>query len=251
MISADTPAKTLHGRRALVTGASRRLGRCIALTLARAGASVVVHYRHDEQGATETVRMLREQDASAVRLAADLTEPGACTALVEDATNALGGLDVLVNNASAFERTPLADLDVEDFDVHMAANARAVFELSLHAGRAMKAAGSGTIVNLACVSAERPWADYVPYSASKAALVNLTKGFAKALAPEVRVNAVAPGPILPPAGADAAQGDKAVASTLLRRWGAPEEIGAAVSFLVRASYLTGVVLNVDGGRSLA
>jgi NAD(P)-dependent dehydrogenase (short-subunit alcohol dehydrogenase family) len=250
MFSSESLAKTLGGRRALVTGASRRLGRSIALALADAGVAIVAHYRNDERGAQETVRLARERGVRAESVAADLTHAEACPRIVRTATEALGGLDVLVNNASAFDRTPLDSLSVADWDTQMDANAKAPFELMLHAGRAMKAAGGGAIVNLACVSAERPWAEFVPYSASKAALVNATKGFAKALAPEVRVNAVAPGPILPPAGEDEAEGEKAVRNTLLKRWGHPDDIAAAVLFLLRASYVTGVVLHVDGGRSL-
>jgi pteridine reductase len=240
----------LSGGRALVTGASRRLGRAIALALGRAGARVAVHYRHDAEGARETHRQLDTLGRAGPVLRADLKDEHACARLVDAATADLGGLDLLVNNASTFERTPLETLAVADFDHHVAANARSVFALSLHAGRRMKAAGQGAIVNVACVSAERPWAAYLPYSASKAAVVNLTRGFARALAPHVRVNAVSPGPILPPAGADAAQGSAAVEATLLRRWGRPEEIGAAVVFLASAAYVTGVVLAVDGGRSI-
>jgi len=237
--------------RVLVTGASGRLGRAIALALAREGAIPLVHYRSDEQGALETVRLIGALGIDTCALQADLSDADACRKLVEESWGRLGGLDLLVNNAAMFERTPLDEMDVEDFDRHMASNARSVYALTLYAGRRMKAAGGGVVINLADVAAERPWAAYVPYSASKAAVVSLTRGFAKALAPQVRVNAIAPGPVLPPAGGDAAQGEAAVARTLLKRWGSPDDIAAAVLFFWRAHYVTGVVLNVDGGRSLA
>ena len=243
--------RPLEGRRALVTGASQRIGRALALALARAGAAVALHYRSDEAGARETAASIASMGSHAVLLQADLADAAACARLVDEAHAALGGLDVLVNNAAMFERTPLADMTAADFDRHMAVNARSVYALSLAAGGRMKAAGYGGIVNIACVSAWRPFAAYVPYSASKAAVVNLTKGFAKVLAPEVRVNGIAPGPILPAAGEAPGQGEEAVADTLLGRWGAPEDIAAACLFLLRARYVTGFTLAVDGGRAIA
>jgi pteridine reductase len=251
MKTSDSNPSPGSGTTALVTGSSRRLGRAIALALGRAGYRVALHYRRDANGSQETRRLLASLGVDAPCLQADLADPRACERLIDQAHAALGSLDVLVNNAAMFERTPLATMTAADFEHHMAANAGSVYALSLHAGRRMVEAGAGAIVNIACVSAARPWAAYVPYSASKAAVVNLTRGFARALAPAVRVNAVSPGPILPPAGADASQGDAAVKSTLLGRWGQPDDISAAVMFLLRAQYLTGVVLNVDGGRSIA
>lgn len=249
--AADARERRLAGRRALVTGASDRLGRAMACALAAEGADVAVHYRRSEEGARETAAAVRAAGARAHVLQADLAEAQACARLVREARDALGGLDVLVNNAALFERTPLETMDVADFDRHMAVNARAVFALSLEAGRAMRAAGGGDVVNLACVSALRPFPGYVAYSASKAAVVGLTRGFARALAPEVRVNAIAPGPILPAAGATPSEAQAAVEATLLRRWGAPEDVAAALLFLLRARYVTGYTLPVDGGRSIA
>lgn len=251
MTEFDRRTRPLEGRRALVTGASGRLGRALALALARHGALPVVHYRRDERGAEETVRRLRAAGVESRALQADLACPGACAALVEQTRALLGGLDLLVNNAGIFERAPLEEMDAADFDRHMASNARPTYELTLYAGRLMKAEGGGDILNLADVAALRPWPAYVAYSASKAAVVSLTRGFAKALAPEVRVNAIAPGPVLPPAGADEAQGQAAVEATLLKRWGSPEDVTAAALFLLRAHYVTGCVLHVDGGRSIS
>jgi NAD(P)-dependent dehydrogenase (short-subunit alcohol dehydrogenase family) len=241
----------LLGRRALVTGASGRLGRAIALALGAAGATPLVHYRSDAAGADETVRLLATVGRTSRTLRADLSLDGACAQLVQEARAHLGGLDLLVNSAACFERAPLAEMDVEDFDLHMRSNARSVYELSLHAGRAMAQEGGGDIINLADIAAFRPWPAYIGYCASKAAVVNMTASYAKALAPTVRVNAVAPGPVLPPVGGDAAQGEAAIAATLLGRWGSPEDICAAVLFLLRARYVTGYTLAVDGGRSIA
>ncbi len=242
--------QALHGRKTLVTGASRRIGRAIALALARSGADLALHYRSDESGARETAAYISDMGGSAHLLCADLADVDACADLADRAHAALGGLDILVNNAAIFERTPLETLKPADFDRHMAANARSVYALTLAAGRRMKREQGGAVVNIACISAWRPYPEYVPYSASKAAVVNLTQGFAKTLAPEVRVNGVAPGPILPAAGEADGQGERAVAETLLGRWGAPEDIAEACLFLLQARYVTGFTLPVDGGRSL-
>lgn len=244
-------AGRLSGRCALVTGASGRLGRAIALSLAAAGATPVVHYRSDEQGAEETLRLMSAAGTHSHALQGDLAQEGVCERLVRETHAALGGLDLLVNSAAMFEGLPLAEMEVSDFDRHMASNARSVYELSLHAGRWMVENGGGDIINLADVAAFRPWPMYIGYCASKAAVVNMTRSFAKALGPSVRVNAIAPGPVMPPSGGDEAQGNAAVAATLLGRWGGPEDITAALHFLLRATYITGYTLPVDGGRSIA
>lgn len=241
------PEGPLAGQKALVTGASRRLGRAISERLARDGASVALHYHSDRAGAEATSAAL---GGNRPVLQADLVDPEACERLVQEADEALGGLTLLVNNAATFRRTPLAELEASDFDHFMQSNARSVYMLSLVAGRLFKARGAGCIVNLADVAGLVPWAGFIPYSASKAAVVSLTKGFAKALAPEVRVNAVAPGPVLPPAGEPPEQGERAVAATLLKRWGSPADVAAAVAFLATTPYVTGQVLPVDGGRSV-
>jgi NAD(P)-dependent dehydrogenase (short-subunit alcohol dehydrogenase family) len=210
-----------------------------------------VHYHRDAEGARTTADLVRAAGRRAEVLSADLRDAAACGALVARTEERLGPLDVLVNNAAVFRRTPLATMDAAAFDEHMAVNARPVYLLSAEAGRRMKARGRGAIVNLACVSGLRPWARYVPYAASKAAVISLTKGFAAALAPEVRVNAVAPGPILPAEGSAPDHDDAAAKATLLGRWGEPSDVAAAVLLLATAPWLTGVVLAVDGGRSIA
>ncbi|MDJ0521074.1 MAG: SDR family oxidoreductase [Planctomycetota bacterium] len=241
----------LQGRKALVTGASQRIGRALSLALARAGADVALHYRTDEAGARETAAYISDMERRAPVLQADLGDVEACEGLASAAHDALGGLDILINNAAIFERTPLETLTVHDFDRHTQINARSVYALTLAAGRRMKAEGGGDVVNLVCISAWKPYPDYVPYNASKAAVANLTRSFAKVLAPDVRVNGIAPGPILPAASEAPGQGEQAVADTLLKRWGTPEDIAGACLFFLRARYVTGYTLAVDGGRSIA
>ena len=246
-----SPGRPLAGRTALVTGASRRLGLALAVRLAEAGAGVVLHAHGDLAGAQAAARSLAGRGMRAVALAADLTEEAHCARLVAEAEDALGGLDLLVHNAALFERTPLATFSPADFDRHMALNARPLVTLCAEAGRRMRARGGGAIVNIACTSGLRAWKGYLAYSASKAAVISLTQGFALALAPEVRVNAVAPGPILPPDGWGAEALARVAETTLLKRWGAPTDLTEAVLFLAGAPWLTGVVLPVDGGRSVS
>ncbi len=240
-------SESLCGERALVTGATRRIGKAIALRLAKRGVSLFLHYRGDESGKAATSGDLDAIGGTYVWHQADLGDAEACEQLVPAAVKALGGLDILVNNAAMFERTPLDPMDTDAFDRQMRVNARSVYLLSLHAGRHMQAAGAGAIVNIGDISATRPWGTHVPYCASKAAVINMTRGFARALAPEVRVNAVSPGSAVAPE--DEQQGTGITGSLIAGHAGA-DAIAAAVELFLCADYLTGVDLPVDGGRSL-
>ena len=244
----DEPS-TAQTHAALVTGASRRIGRALALGLAADGWPVVLSYRNDREGAEETAAQAVSLGVEAKVLQADLADPDDAQRLVEDAIAWCGRLGLLVNNAARFDRTPIDEMMSTDFETQMHSNARGPFVTMLHAGRHMRDAGGGLIVNIADVAGLSPWAGFVPYSASKAALISMTKGFARALAPTVRVCALAPGPILPPAGAEDDQGAMAVEKTLLKRYGDPADLLAGLRFFVRARYVTGYTLPVDGGRS--
>jgi pteridine reductase len=232
-----------------VTGAARRLGREIAARLAAAGARVMLHARRDGSALRAAAAAIRADGGQAEVGWADLADEGEVARLVTRADRDTGGLRLVVNNAGAYEHSPLETLDCAAFDRLMSANARTAFLVTLHAGRRMAGAGGGSIVNLACPSGLKAWGGHVPYSASKAAVVSLTQGFARALAPRVRVNAVAPGPVLIPEGWDAAGVERVARTTLLGRWGGPADVCEAVLFLATQPWLTGVVLPVDGGRS--
>ena len=235
-----------------MTGAAKRIGAEIVLTLARAGADVAIHVRSSAHAGVRLARRVQALGRRAAVIEADLAEAGACRELFAAAVAAFGRVDVLVNNAAIFEPTdPLAGDDAA-WDRHMAVNARAVYVLTSEAGRHWaRTKSEGVVVNLACSSANAPFPGFLAYSASKAAVVNLTRGFAKALAPRVRVNAIAPGPILPAAGASAARNKAALAATALGRWGGPDDIAKAVRYLVvDAPFTTGAVIPVDGGRHL-
>ena len=240
----------LSGRTALVTGAARRIGRAIATALAARGARVAVHYGRSAADAERLVAEVRAAGGVAETFAADLADAGAVLALADQATARLGPVDVLVNNASVFYPTPLADLGEREWDDNLDVNLKAPYLLSLHLGRAMRERGAGKIVNIGDAGAERPYRDYLPYCVSKAALATLTRGLAKMLAPAVQVNCVAPGPILPPAAASPEEQARIMRRTPLGRFGGPEEIVGAVLYLLASDFVTGTTIAVDGGRSL-
>ena len=242
--------KELAGRVALVTGGAVRLGRAIALALAEAGADVAVGYHRSSSAARETVRALEALGGRAVALRADLARPREAAALVTAAARRLGRLDVLVNNAGLFARTPVARTTPAQFDRLIAVNLRAPFFCSQAAARVMGRRG-GRIVNLADVGAVQAWPGYVPYGISKAGVVMLTRGLAAALAPRIQVNAVAPGVILLPPRFPRARARRLTARIPMGRRGEPSEVARAVRFFATCpEYITGQVLFIDGGMSL-
>jgi len=242
----------LRGRWALVTGAAKRVGRVIALTLADRGANVVVHYGTSAGEAAGTVRALESRGVSALALRADLAKPSEVTALATEAERRTGGVAVLVNSASNYLRAPFDELTEKIWDESLDVNLKAPYLLSWHLGRKMRDRGEGSIVNVADWAGERPYDDYLPYCVSKAGVICLTKALAKALAPVVRVNAVAPGPVLLPEDFTAAQRTAVERATPLKRVGRPEDVANCVRFLVEeADFSTGAVFHVDGGRLIA
>lgn len=236
----------LEGKTALVTGGARRIGRAICLALAGKGVRVAIHCRTSEADA----RDLADRCPGSIVLRANLADPAERARLLPEAVERLNRIDFLVNNASVYEPAPLAEIDEAAFERALAVNLTAPFFLARDAGLRMRAAGSGAIVNLTDWGIDRPYPDRIPYFAAKAGLEAATKGLARALAPEVRVNAVAPGPILLEEGA----GDEAVAAveraTPLGRLGGPEAVATAVLFLLSHDFMTGETIRVDGGRSL-
>ena len=243
----------LQGRTVLVTGGGKRVGRAVALAFAAQGARVGVHYHTSVTEAREVVdacKRLSQADAELFR--ADLGDPKGPQRLADAVGKRFGGVDILVNSASIYERTPLALASVDEWDRHMAVNARAPFFLAQALAPYLKRSGAGVVLNIADWSAHRPYADWAPYCASKAALLCVNKALAKALAPEVRVNAVLPGPVLPPDGMPETERRKISEATLLKRLGTPEAVARACVFLADAAdFTTGAELTVDGGRLLA
>jgi pteridine reductase len=244
---------SLEGKVALVTGGAVRVGKTIALAFAARGARVAVHYRSSAAEARRVaaaVKSLSGADADVFR--ADLADPAAPAKLADAVARRFGSIDVLVNSASLYEKTPFAAATPEDWDDQMAVNARAPFFLAQACAPWLRRSGAGSVINIADWSAHRPYSDYGPYCASKAALLCVNKALAKALAPAVRVNAILPGPVLLPESTTPAERRKISDATLLKRLGSPEAIARACLFLAdSADYTTGAELTVDGGRFVA
>jgi pteridine reductase len=243
------PATSEQARRALVTGGGVRVGRAISLTLGLAGYRVAVHYRNSRGDAATTVRDLKRMGGRPIAVRADLSRPAEIGFLFEKIDRQLGGLDLLVNSAAIFPRHDPLAVSTTQWDEVFAINVRAAFLCSQEAARRMTAGSS--IVNIADTGAYEAWPSYVPYVASKAALVSITRGLARAWAPRIRVNAVAPGPVLLPNDESTPEAERAAAErTLVGRVGTPEDVAQAVLYLDRASYVTGEVVRVDGGHHL-
>jgi len=243
----------LGGTVALVTGSAGRIGRCIALHLARAGADVAVHCNRSEAPAGRTAEQIRAVGRRCEVLAADLADVEQVRSLVPRVVEKLGRIDLLVNNASVFEPDRQGEVSPELWRRIMQVNVVAPAMLSQttyeHLRRHTR---TGKIVNLCDISAERPWGRMQAYCASKAALLALTKATAKAMAPLVQVNAVSPGIVQWSEGVDPAAQEAAVRPIPLGRIGTPDDVAAAVLFLCQGGdYITGQVIRVDGGRSIA
>jgi len=241
------PRMDLTGRVALVTGAGRRIGRELALALGRRGARVAVHFNSSSAGAEATAAALRAAGAEARTFGADLSDAREAGKLVDTVADAFGALDVLINSAGIMHRVPVADVTPELWDETFDINLRSQFFTSQAAARRMPATG-GVIVNMADLAAFEAWTGYVPHCVSKAGVVALTKALAHALAPRIRVNAIAPGAVLLPESMDQAMTDHLVRTTPLERLGAPADVVHAMLYLLDAGYVTGETIIVDGGR---
>jgi pteridine reductase len=240
----------LAGKRALVTGAGRRVGAAVALSLGARGMRVAVHYNASREGAEATCEAIRRAGGEALALQADLTDRGAAAALVDEATAALGGLDVLVPSAANFERVPLDDVDFAAWDRAMRLNLDAPFAMAMRARGALREA-RGAIVFITCASTATPYRSYLPYVVSKGALRQMMRALALELAPEVRVNAVAPGTVLPPEDMDPEAILRLTKRIPLSRIGSAEDVAEAVVYLACAPFVTGQELMLDGGRTVS
>jgi pteridine reductase len=241
----------LTGRTALVTGGGTRVGAAIARALVAAGADLAVHYASSEGGARALVDEARRLGRRATALQADLYDRDGLAALARATLDwSSGRLDLLVHNAANFDRVEPAALSSEAWDRAMALNATAPYLLTIALAPALRAS-RGSVVAITCTSARRPWKSYVPYSVSKAALAHLVRSLALALAPEVRVNGVAPGTVLPPSSYDEAQIARICGRIPLQRVGEAGDVARAVVFLAENDFVTGQILAVDGGVSAA
>jgi pteridine reductase len=242
----------LAGKAALVTGAARRVGAAIARALHAAGASLVLHYRSSGEEAAALERELNGlRPGSATLAQCDLLDSGAVKDLARIAATAFAGLDILVNNASSFYPTPLGDIEEDDWNDLIGTNLKAPLFLAQAASQALRERG-GLIVNIADIHGMRPLRRHPVYSIAKAGLIMLTRSLARELGPQVRVNAIAPGPVMwPEGGVESALREEIIARTALKRIGSPEDVaGAVLFFAAEAPFVTGQILAVDGGRSI-
>lgn len=238
----------LEGTAALVTGAGRRVGQALAMGLARAGCDVAVHYHGSARGAEETAAAVRQAGRRAELFRADLSDAAAARALPEQAARAFQRLDVVVNSAAIMVREPVEDVTPASWDRTLDLNLRAAFFVSQGAIPRLRRA-KGKIVNIADLAGLEPWPAYVTHCVSKAGVIMLTKALARALAPDIAVNAVAPGAVLLPDDWDEKAADHIRGTTPLQRLGSPDDVVAAVKFLLAATdYVTGTTVVIDGGR---
>jgi len=244
----------LQGKVVLITGGAKRVGAATCRRLHAAGANIMLHYRASAGEARLLQAELNHQRKDSVALIqADLLDVAKLPSLVDQTVQRFGKLDALINNASSFFQTPVGEITPAAWEDLIGTNLRAPLFLAQAAAPALKKA-QGAIVNITDIHAERPLKNYVVYSVAKSGLVGLTRSLARELAPEVRVNAVAPGPILWPddESFDELSRQRIISHTPLKREGTPEDIAKAVHFLLdEATYVTGETINVDGGRHVA
>ena len=242
----------LQGKIALVTGGAKRVGRQIALGLASRGCHVAVTYHTSQSQAEEVVRSIQKKKVKGLALRVDQREGFQVRQAVQAVVDRFSRVDILINNASSFYPTPWDQVTEAQWEDLVSTNLTGPWRFAQAVAPRMIRRRAGKIVNIVDTAAFSPWTEYLPYCAAKGGLVTLTKGLAKALAPHVQVNAIAPGPILFPLGLGAEERDRAIRRTLLKRVGSPEDIVQAILFFLEGSdFVTGVILPVDGGRLLA
>lgn len=251
----------IAGKTALITGGAVRVGKAITLMLAANGANVVIAYHSSAAEAAVTAEAARAHGAGALAVECDVADPAAVQALATRTRDEFGGVDILVNSASLFARTPLpatqggaGALSQEEIETWRRTTNILVdgpWFVTTALAPSMRARGAGAIVNILDLSVWKPWPHFAAHTAGKAALLGLTRQMALELAPEIRVNAIAPGSVLPPPGYPQQKIEAAARRNLLGRWGSAEDVAHAVRYLIEADFVTGEVLFVDGGERLA
>jgi pteridine reductase len=242
----------LENRVVLITGGAVRIGRAICLELISAGAIVYCHYHTSAENAESLRSDVQKTGGKIFLLQSDLNHTPNADLLVNEVINKMGRLDVLINNAALFFKTPLGTVSEDQWDRLFNLNLKAAFFCSQRAGQYMVKQGWGKIINIGDPSGENPWPSFIPYGLTKSGVIAMTRGLARALAPAVQVNCINPGPVMIPDSYSPDERKTAINRTLLRREGNPEDVARSVRFLIEGSdYITGTILNVDGGRSIA
>lgn len=238
----------LQSKTALVTGGAHRVGKAILLELARGGANVVINYNSSAQAAEETATEARSLGVDALTVQCDISDLESVRRMVAAIKESFGGLDVLVNSADYFGRHPFPTDDYTTWHRVTDITVNGSFYVSNECAPLLLAGENSAIVNIVDLSVWQPWPNFTAHAAAKGALMSMTLQMALELAPSVRVNAVAPGPVLPPPDYDEEQLQAVADRTLLKRWGSAEDVARAVRFLAEADYITGDVIFVDGGE---
>lgn len=244
------PAASVARSVAVVTGAGRRVGAAIAIFLAGRGLNVVVHYGASADAANQVVSEIEALGVRAAAVSADLRDPRAAAEAIFSVARGLGDVSVLINSASVFRDVPLPEVDVEHCAEHVSVNLLAPIFLAQQFQRQLKSGAMGRIINILDWRIHRPGADHLVYTATKSALASVTKTLAQQLAPQVTVNAVAPGAVLPPEDRPDWHQQRAAQRIPLRRSGTPSDLTAAIGYLLDADFVTGEVLTVSGGEEL-
>jgi len=240
----------LDGKAAIVTGGAVRLGRALALALAEQGVRLGIHYGSSAGPAETVVEEIKAMGTDAASIQADLSRPGEARSIVERAAARFGQVDILVNSAAIFEPGNWDDTTEANWDRHFAVNLKSPFFLSQAFAAQVGRERTGQIVNIADWRGARPGPDHVAYTLTKAAIIAMTKSLALALAPNIQVNAIAPGLILPPPGQDQAYLEDKANQVPAQRVGSPQEIANAMIFLLRSDFVTGELIFVTGGEHL-
>ncbi len=237
---------------ALVTGGAHRVGKHISIALAKAGAKLAIHHNRATEEGTQTLAELHALGVEATLFQGDFTAVRDVERVVNECTQQFGRVDILVNNAAAYFKTPLLQTSEEEWDTLFSVNLKAVYFCSQFVAAGMLQRKSGKIINIADVAAMLPWPDFIPYCTTKAGVIALTKGLAQALGPTIQVNAIASGTVLLSEDTSSKERRKLEKETLLKRIGTPQDIANTVLFLLQGGdYITGEVIAVDGGRLLA
>ena len=238
----------IRGKVALVTGGAHRVGKAITLMLARAGADVIVNYYSSHTAADETVQEAQALGVRASAMQCDVADCDQVQKMADSILAEFGGVDIIVNSASLFDQTPFPTDDIRAWKRVTGISIDGPFYVCTKLAPSMLSRGGGAIVNIVDLSAWEPWPNFAAHSVSKAGLLAFTKQLALELAPTIRANAVAPGPVMPPPDYDEERAAKSSLGTLLKRWGKPEDVAFAVRYLIEAEYVTADVITVDGGE---
>ena len=245
---------------ALITGGAHRVGKAMTMMLAEAGAHVIVNYNRSHEAAQETIAEAQQLGVQAMAIQADVADWQAVQQMGAQIVEQFGGVDILINSASWMGRTPLPTDDIETWQKVTRIAVDGTFYVSnclipsmieranVRQQQEGEQHSTGVITNIVDLSVWRPWRNLTAHAVGKSAVLALTRQLALEFAPTIRVNAIAPGPVLPEADADERQAKMGIKRTLLKRWGAPEDVARAVKYLIEADYVTGDVLRVDGGE---